>query len=70
MVKCEVLVAQLCLTVFNPMTVVHQAPLSLGAPDKNTGVGCHFLLQRDLPNPGVKPRSPAWQADPLPSELP
>ena len=24
----------------------HQAPLSLGSPGKNTGVGCHFLLQR------------------------
>ena len=25
---------------------VHQAPLSLGSsPGKNTGVGCHFLLQ-------------------------
>ena len=25
---------------------------------------------RHLPNPGIKPRSPASQADPLPSELP
>ena len=24
----------------------------------------------DLPNPGIKPRSPAWQADALPSEPP
>ena len=23
----------------------HQAPLSMGFPSKNTGVGCHFLLQ-------------------------
>ena len=23
----------------------HQAPLSLDSPGKNTGVGCHFLLQ-------------------------
>ena len=23
----------------------HQAPLSLGFPGKNTGMGCHFLLQ-------------------------
>ena len=28
-------------------------------PGKNTGVGCHFLLQGDLPNPGVEPASPA-----------
>ena len=33
---------------------------------KNTGVGCHFLLQGNLPNPGVKPRSPTLQADSLP----
>ena len=25
-------------------TVAHQAPLSMGFPGKNTGVGCHFLL--------------------------
>ena len=26
-------------------TVAHQAPLSMGFAGKNTGVGCHFLLQ-------------------------
>ena len=41
-----------------------------GDPGKNTGVGCHALIQGDLPNPGIKPRSPAWQADSLPSEPP
>ena len=29
------------------------------SPGKNTGVGCHFLLQEDLPDPGIKPESPA-----------
>ena len=28
-------------------------------PGKNTGVGCHFLLHI-LPNPGIKPTSPAY----------
>ena len=28
-----------------PWTVNHQAPLSMGFPGKNTGEGCHFLLQ-------------------------
>ena len=28
-----------------PWTVAHQAPLSVGFPGKNTGVGCHALLQ-------------------------
>ena len=39
-------------------------------PGKNTGVGCHFLLQGNLPNQGVKPGSLALQADTLPSEPP
>ena len=25
------------------------------SPGKNTGVGCHFLLQGDLPDPGIMP---------------
>ena len=29
---------------------------------KNTGVGCHFLLQRNLPEPGTKPACPAAPA--------
>ena len=37
-------------------------------PGKNNGVGCHFLLQGNLPNQGIESRSPALQADPLPSE--
>ena len=36
------------------------------SPGKNTGVVCHFLLQGDLPDPGIKPRSPALQVDSLP----
>ena len=39
-------------------------------PSKNTGVGCHALLQENLPNPGNEPRSPALQADSLPFESP
>ena len=41
-----------CVCVFSRVdsfvtswTVFHQAPLSMGFPGKNTGVGCHFLLQ-------------------------
>ena len=51
---------QSCLTLCDPMdcsqpgSAVHGD--SLG---KNTGVGCHFLLQGDLPDPGIKPASPA-----------
>ena len=31
--------------------------------------GPPFPSPGDLPNPGIKPRSPAWQADSLPTEL-
>ena len=42
------------------MDLVYQAPLSNGAlPGKNTAVGCHFLLQRNLPHPGIELTSPA-----------
>ena len=39
------------------------------SPGQNTGVGSLSLLQRDLPNPGTEPKSPALQADSLPVEL-
>ena len=38
------------------------------SPGKNTGVRCHSLLQEDLPNPRIESRSPALQADSLPTE--
>ena len=34
------------------------------------GSGLLFPSPGDLPKPGINPRSPAWQADSLPSELP
>ena len=35
-----------CVRLFvTPWTVAHQAPLSMNSPGKNTGVGCHALLQ-------------------------
>ena len=40
-----VIVAQSCLTLCDPMHLACQAPLSVDFPGKNTGVGCHFLLQ-------------------------
>ena len=39
-------------------------------PGKSTGVGCHFPSPGDLPDPGIKPQSPAFQADALNSEPP
>ena len=39
-------------------------------PGESTEVGCHILLQGNLPNPGIESRSPALQVDALPSEPP
>ena len=50
--------------------VAHQAPLSLGLSGKNTGVGCHFLLQGIFLTQRLKPsllNVLNWQADFLPS---
>ena len=35
-------------------------------PGKNTGVGCHFLLQGIFPTQGLNPCLLHWQADSLP----
>ena len=41
------------------------------SPGHNTGVGSHSLLQGNLPNLGIKPRSPTLQVDFfLPAEPP
>ena len=39
------------------------------SPGQNTGVGKPFPSPRDLPSPGIEPRSPASWADALLSEL-
>ena len=36
------------------------------SPGKNTGVGCHFLLQGIFPSEGSNPRVLHWQVDALP----
>ena len=65
------LVAQLCLTLCDPMDCsLPSSSVHEDFPGKNTGVGCHALLRGGLPNPGIKPRSLALQADALPSEPP
>ena len=62
--EAKVLVTQSYLTLFDPMD--H----SLGLwdfPGKNTGVGCHSLLQGIFPTQGLNPTLPA---DSLPPEPP
>ena len=41
-----------------PWTVAHQTPLSMGFSKQDTGVGCHFLLQRIFPTQGLNSGRP------------
>ena len=49
-----------------PWTVAHQAPPSVEFPGKDTGVGCHRLLQGIFPAQGSNSHLPYQQADSLP----
>ena len=51
-------------------TIPHQAPLSIEFSRQENYSGLQFLSLGDLPNPESEPRSPALQADSLPSEPP
>ena len=51
-------------------TVAYQAPPSMGVSRQEYWSGLPFPSPGDLPNPGIKPGSPALQADTLTSELP
>ena len=53
-----------------PWTVARQALLSMGFSRREYWSGLPFPSPGDLPDPGVKPRSPTLQADSLPSEPP
>ena len=53
-----------------PWTVACQAPPSMGFSRQEYWSGLPFPSTGDLPNPGIEPRSPALQADSLPSEPP
>ena len=45
-----------------PWTIATRLLCPWDFPGKNTGVDCHFLLQRNLPDPEIKPTSPALAA--------
>ena len=57
------LVAKSCPTLCDPMDC---SPARLLCPwdflGKNAGVGCHFLLHGDLPEPGIEPTSLTFSA--------
>ena len=49
-----------------PWTVARLAPLSMGFLRQEYWSELPFSSPGDLPNPGIEPGSPAWQADSLP----
>ena len=53
------LVTKLCLALATPWTVACQAPLSMGFPTQEYWNGLPFPSPEDLPDPGIKPASPA-----------
>ena len=54
-INCCCSVAKSCPTLLQPYGLAHQTPLSMGFPGKDTGIGCHFLLQGIFPMQGLKP---------------
>ena len=64
------LVTQACLTLWDPVACSLPGSAIHGvSPGKNTGVGCHALLQ-GIFKPRDRTRSPILQVDSLPSEPP
>ena len=49
------LVAQSCLTLYDPMGCSPPGSVHEDSPGKNTGVGCHALLEGILSTQGLKP---------------
>ena len=62
------LVTQSRLTL--PPRVAHQAPLSMGFSRQEYWSGLPFPSPGDLPDPGIEPGSPEFQADALTYEPP
>ena len=56
--------------VSDPWIVAQQGPLSMGLSRQEYWIGLPFPSPGDLPDSGIKPRSPALQTDSLPAEPP
>ena len=69
---CECEVTQSCPTLCDPMdySLAYQAPPSMGFSRQEYWSGLPFPSLGDLPNPGIEPGSPTFQADALTSEPP
>ena len=66
----RLLVVQCVWFFATPWTIAHQAALSMEFSRQEYWSGVPFPTPEELPNPGIKPRSPALQADSLPTEPP
>ena len=64
-----VLFTKSCPTLVTPWTVARQAPLSMGFSQQEYWHGLLFPSPWNLPDPGIKPWSPALKADCLQSKL-
>ena len=62
----KALVAQLCLTLCNPMGCSPPASSVHGILRDEYQIGLPFLSPRDLPDAGIKLMSPVLQVDSLP----
>ena len=63
--KVKIKVIQSCPTLCNPTDYTVHGILQARILEWVT-----IPFSRDLPNPGIEPRSPTLQADPLPAESP
>ena len=60
-----------CVQLFvTPWTVAYQAPPSMGFSRQDNWSGLPCPPPGNLPDPGMEPGSPYWQANSLPSEPP
>ena len=63
---CCFLLAELFVSSAVPQTVACQLPLSMGFPRQEHWSRLPFSSPGHFPNHGIKPASPAWQANSLP----
>ena len=61
---------QSCWTLCDLWTIASQAPLSTGFSRQEYWSGLPYLPPEDLPNPGIKPMSPALAGGFFTTELP
>ena len=62
------LVAKSCSTLVAAWTIACQDHLSMGFARQEYWSGLPFSPPGDLPDPGIKPRSPTLQVDSLPTQ--